>query len=187
MRKYIHNPNFKNFSSWLLILPLVFSMYGCPYRSAYKLDDEPKVLVDESLVGKWTTTASRFDGASFPVKMVVDKKTDYEYDLSFIGPLKVALSEVVYKPEQDTIKATAFISEASSRRFLNIYAMSQYYIVEFMYKNDKLTLLPLNEHFTSRLVKSDVQLKQSLELHYKTRLYPLYDDEFCFKQMNRVE
>ena len=162
-------------------------MYGCPYRSAYKLDDEPKVLIDESFIGKWTSTASKFDGTAFPVKMIVGKKTDYEYDLSFIGPLRVALSNVADISKQDTIKATAFISEAASRRFLNIYAMSQFYIVEFMYKNDKLTLLPLNEHFTSRLVKSDAQLKQSLELHYKTRLYPLYDDEFCFKQMTRVE
>lgn len=186
MRKYIHNPNFKKFTRWLLILPIIFSMYGCPYRSAYKLDDEPTLFVDESFVGKWNTSATRSDGKQFQIKMIVAKKNDYEYDLSFIGPLRNALQS--YKiVKEDTINTTAFMSEAASRRFLNIYSMSQFYIVEFIYKNDKITLLPLNEHFTSRLVKSDAQLKQSLELHYKTRLYPLYDDEFCLKEMTRVE
>ncbi|MEO7522840.1 MAG: hypothetical protein ABIT58_02035 [Ferruginibacter sp.] len=186
MSKNLHKASFINFTRYLLILPLLISLYGCPFRSAYKLDNEPNVSVDESLVGKWSSTASKFDGTQFPVKMIVTKKNDYEYDLSFIGPLKNALHS--YNPvKEDTINATAFISEAASRRFLNIRAMSQFYIAEFIYKNDKLTLLPLCEHFTSRLVKSDTELKQMLELHYKTRLYPLYDDEFSLKQMTRVD
>ena len=177
----IYKITFKNLIAWLLILPIVFLLYGCPYSSAYKIDQEPSIPVEDIFIGKWATIAP--NGTA--IKMIIDKKNDYEYNINFTGNLNELKQFNIAK--NDTLKTTAFVSEAATRRFLNIRLFSQYYIAEFIYKNDKITLLPLCEHFTSRLIKSDAEIKSSLEQHYQTRLYPLYDDEFCLRDMKRVE
>ena len=123
-------------------------------------------------------------GRELPLKMIVGKKNDYEYNISFTGNINDLRYFNVVK--EDTLKCTGFISEAASRRFLNIEAGSQFYIAEFIYKDDKITLLPLCEHFTVKIVKSDAELKEALELHFRTRLYPLYDDEFSLRGMSKV-
>jgi len=117
--------------------------------------------------------------------MIVSKKNDYEYDISFIGRINGLRNFNVIK--NDTLRATAFFSEAASRRFLNIDIKGQNYIAEFIYKNDKITILPLCEHFTSKIIKTNSELKQALESHFKTRLYPLYDDDFSIREMSRVK
>lgn len=170
--------------SYVLLAPFVLGLCACPYSSSYKLDAEPGVMIDESFIGKWATFVANSSGNELPMKMIVDKKNDFEYNISFTGNIKDLKRYNVVK--EDTVKASAFISEAASRRFLNVEIRGLYYIVEFIYKDDKVTLLPLSDHFTSRLVRNNNELKISLEQHYKTRLYPLYDDDFCLRQMMRV-
>jgi hypothetical protein len=184
MRK-IYKTVFKDLTACLFILPVVVLLYGCPYSSAFKIDSDPTIPVEETFLGKWTTNTSDANGKSLFIKMIIDKKNDYEYNIDFTGNVHILKRYIDIK--NDTIRTTGFLSEVGSRRFLNIHLFEQYYIVEFIYKNDKITLLPLCEHFTSRLVKSDAEIRSSLEQHYKTRLYPLYDDEFCLKEMTRVD
>ena len=181
----IYTTGFKKLTSLLSLLPLVFLLCGCPYSSAFKIDNDPTIPVEDILIGKWSTNTSDANGQPVDIKMIIDKKNDYEYNIDFTGNVHVLKRYVDIK--NDTIRTTAFISEVDSRRFLNIHLFEQYYLVELIYKNDKITLLPLCEHFTSRLIKSDAEIRSSLEQHYKTRLYPLYDDEFCLKEMVRVE
>jgi hypothetical protein len=78
------------------------------------------------------------------------------------------------------------MSSVASRQFLNIQVKGQTYISEFVYKDEKISLLPLCEHFTVKIVRSNNELREALELHYKTRLFPLYDEPFCLKDMVRV-
>jgi hypothetical protein len=184
MRKKILPAYFKQYRHLLLALPFLLLLYGCPYSSSYKIDTDPTVLADDGFVGKWATVALTDGGTTLPVKMIVAKRNDYEYDLCFTGQLNALQKFNVIK--EDSIKATGFISEAANRRFLNLSLKGQYYIAEFIYKNDKITILPLCEHFTMKLVRSNAELRQALELHYKMRRYPLYDDEFCLKEMSRV-
>jgi hypothetical protein len=169
----------------LLLLPVILAgLYGCPYRSPYKLENEPTVLADDVLVGKWATMITNAAGMEKPVRMTVSKYSDYEYDLCLTGNMRELKFQNVVR--EDTIKGRAFISEAASRQFLNVKVMGRYYIAEFYLKNNKLTILPLCDHFTGKMVKSNRELKQALELHFKTRLYPLYDEDFSLKEMSRV-
>ena len=174
----------KNSGIFFIIVPFLLLLYGCPYSSSYKLDTEPSVLVDDALVGKWATMVADGAGNDLPLKMIVDKKNDFEYGLSFTGNINDLRYYNVIK--EDTIKATAFLSEAAGRRFLNIALKGQFYIAELVYRDSKISILPLCEHFTVKMIKNDAELKQALELHFKTRLYPLYDDAFCLKDMVRV-
>lgn len=168
----------------LVSLCLLVVLSGCPYSSNYKLDDEPTVPVDEALVGKWATMKLNGAGSEQPLRMTVEKGSDYEYKIDFVGNINdLRYFNVV---EGDTLKATAFLSEVASRRFLNFRVKGQYYIAELLVKENRLTLLPLCEHFTVKMIRNNAELRLALELHYKTRLYPLYDDEFSLREMFRV-
>ena len=173
---------YKHIVTAVLILPLVFLMYGCPYSSSYKIDREPTVLADDTFVGKWATVISTATDNQ-PLKMLVSKKNDYEYYINFTGHIN-GIHDYI---SGDTLKTTAFFSEAASRRFLNIDIKGQTYIAEFIYKNDMISILPLCEHFTSKVIKTDDELKKALEYHFRTRLYPLYDDDFSIRNLRRVK
>ena len=167
-----------------LSICLMFLLSGCPYSSNYKLDNEPTVPIDEALVGRWATMKLNGAGSEQPLRMMVEKATDYEYQVNFVGNINdLRYFNVV---EGDTLKATAFLSEVASRRFLNFRVKGQYYIAELLVNENRLTLLPLCEHFTVKMIRNNAELRLALELHYKTRLYPLYDDEFSLREMFRV-
>ena len=158
---------------------------ACPFSSPYKLDDEPSMYVEEVLLGKWATYVKRPDSdKEEPVKVILSKKTDTEYDIVLIGfvkelrPLRIATA--------DSVKGTAFMSTVGGKQFLNISIKSQTYIAELQLKDDKLSILPLVEHFTSKMIKDNSALRNSVEFHYKTRVHPMVDDDFSLKNMVRV-
>ncbi len=184
MRKNIYKKGLSGLTISAFILSLSLFLYGCPYNSSYKIDPEPLIPADETLVGKWSTIIST-ETDNQPLRMLVSKKNDYEYNLDFVGRINGLRNFSVL--DKDTLRASAYFSDAASRRFLNIDIKGQTYIAEFIYKNDKITLLPLCEHFTSKIIKNDTELKTALEYHYKTRLYPLYDDEFSIRELQRVK
>src|SRR4051812_41542284 len=109
----------------LVLLPLSFFVYGCPYNSSYKIDTEPQILADDTFVGKWSTIISD-ETDKQPLKMLVTKKNDYEYEIDFIGRINGLRNFSILN--KDTLKASAFFSEAASRRFLNIDIKGQTYI-----------------------------------------------------------
>ena len=171
-------------SALSILFTLTFILCGCPYSSVYKLDGEPAVPIDETLIGKWATMVTTGSGDEQPLKMIVAKRSDFEYDMSFIGQINDLRYFNVLTG--DTLKATAFLSEAASRRFLNVQVKGETFIAEMVQKDGKLNLLPLCEHFTVKMIRNNEELRTALEWHFKTRLYPLYDPEFCLKQMSRV-
>jgi hypothetical protein len=69
---------------------------------------------------------------------------------------------------------------------MDLTIKSEHYIAEIKMENGKLSILPLSEHFTNRIVRSNDQLKQAIFLHFKTRLYPLYEEAFCLREMVKV-
>jgi hypothetical protein len=36
------------------------------------------------------------------------------------------------------------------------------------------------------MIMNNTDLRNSVELHYRTRVHPLYDNDFCLKEMIRV-
>ena len=183
MRKNRLENIFRKLFLYTLSGTVILLQYGCPYNSSYKIGGDPAVPIDENLLGKWSTVISTSTDNQ-AVRMIVGKQSDFEYDLSFVGRINGLRNWSAFR--NDTLKASAFFCDAANRRFLNINIGGQYYIAEFIYRDDKITLLPLCEHFTSKIIKSDWELKVAIESHYKTRLYPLYDDEFSLKELTRV-
>jgi len=173
----------------LLTIPLLFllcvSLCSCPYSSIYKLDDNPGIYVEDVLLGKWATFVKKpGTEKEEPVKMILSRKTDTEYNIAFIGysrelrPYRVVTA--------DSVLGTAFMSTVNGKQFLNINIKSQIYIAELKYEDEKLSIFPLVEHFTSKMIFNNTALRNSVEFHYRTRVHPMFDEDFCLKDMIRV-
>jgi hypothetical protein len=166
----------------LFIIPI---LQGCPFNSPYKIDSTPQNYVNESLMGSWQGNVIDDYGVSRVVNMNLSKKTDNEYDVYFWGSFYKKKKK--YTAVQDTIYGTAYISYVANRQFMNIGVEGKYYITEFKYEQDEISLLPLAESFSSKIIKSDEQLKSAILMHYKTRLFPVYDETFCLRNMKRIK
>src|SRR5450631_3374409 len=112
-----------------LLFPLCVSLCSCPYSSIYKLDDNPGIYVEDVLLGKWATFVKRpGTEKGEPVKMILSRKTDTEYNIAFIGysdelrPYHVVTA--------DSVLGTAFMSTVNGKQFLNINIKSNIYIAE---------------------------------------------------------
>ncbi len=169
----------------IVSLSLLFILSGCPYRSIYSIDNEPQLQVDKTYFGSWETTIIDEKNRPIKIEMNLARKTDSIYNVFFAGFLGRVNKKK--KPQLDTICGTCFMSEIGNRLFLNVDVKEQIFIAEFVYKNDEINLLALCEHFTNKMIKSNEQLKNAVAFHYRTRLYPLYDESFCLKNMTRIK
>ena len=168
-----------------LLFFLCLTLCACPYSSAYYLDETSGMNVQAALLGKWTTYMKK-PGSSGEeeIYLSLSKKTDTEYHISITGnlnelrPYRVLIS--------DSLTGTAFMSLVDNRQFLNININSRIYIAELKLKDDKLSLLPLAENFTGKMVRNTADLRKSVEVHYKTRVHPLLDDDFCLRNMVKL-
>lgn len=168
-----------------LLYLLAVSLCSCPYSSPYKLDDVPGIYVEDILLGKWATFVKKSGtDREEPVKLILSKKNETEYNIAFTGYLDELRPFNIINA--DSVTGTAFMSTVGEIQFLNISIQSKIYIAELKYKNDKLSLLPLVEHFTAKMIANNAALRNSVEFHYKTRLRPMYDDDFCLKDMVKV-
>jgi hypothetical protein len=169
----------------LLFTALAFMLSACPYSSAYKLDDEPMLPIDESLLGKWAAFIKKsHNEKEDPVKIIFTKKTETVYNIAITGYIDELRPYIAFTA--DSIKGEAFLSIVENKEFLNLLINNRNYIGEVKKENGKLFLLPLSESFTAKLVKSNSVLRTALEVHYKTRVRPAYDEEFCLRNLVRV-
>jgi hypothetical protein len=165
-----------------LLFFLSITLCACPYSSAYNLDETPGIYVEDALLGNWLAFIKK-PGSSReePVYLTLAKKTDTEYYIAFTGnlnelnPFKLTSS--------DSLTGTAFMSTIGGRQFFNIRVNSRIYIAELKLKDDKLSLLPLAEHFTAKMIRNSQSLRNSVDVHYKTRVNPVLDDDFCLRDM----
>ncbi len=141
--------------------------------------------VEDALLGKWTTLMKK-PGSSREeeIYLSLSKRTETQYNISITGnldelrPYRVLIS--------DSLTGTAFMSLVDDRRFFNININSRVYIAELLLKDDKLSLLPLAESFTAKMILNSAALRKSVEVHYKTRVHPLLDDDFCLRNMVKL-
>ena len=164
---------------------LCTALCSCPYSSPYNLDETPGIYVEDALLGSWVTHITKPNNSrKEPVYLQLAKKTDTEYDISFSGNLDElrAFSRI----SSDSLKGSAFMSTVGGKQFLNIKINSRIYIAEFVMKGEKLSLLPLAESFTAKMVLNSTDLRNSVDFHYKTRIHPVLDDEFCLRDMVKL-
>lgn len=163
---------------------MIVVLSGCPYRSIYAIDTEPQLPINESYLGTWETMA--VDANSKPIKVTLNltKNTDSVYNIEFSGYFGRVNKKK--KPVIDTIAGTSYLSNIGTREFMNIKVKKLVFIAHVIYKDDELTLFAMTENFTNKMIKCDEQLRNALAYHFRTRLNPLYDDDFCLKNMKRV-
>lgn len=184
----MHNPSvylIKKSSIYISFLTAILCLYGCPYSSVYRIDQEPEVHVEDMYIGKWATMATVPNGKKYPVKMIFDKYSEFEYNIFFTGYMKDL--DPFRLSVNDTIRGTAFMSIVSDRKILNINIRGEYYLAECKYQNGKLSVFPLCDHFTNKIIKRSSELRLALEWHFKSRVFPLYDETYSLKDMVRVE
>ena len=168
-----------------LLFFLSVTLCACPYSSAYYLDETPNIYVEDALVGKWIAFVKKPNSTrEEAVYCSLEKKNDTEYNISFSGNLD-ALRPYKYITS-DSLAGTAFMSTVDSRQFLNIRINSRVYIAELEFKDDRLSLMPLAESFTAKMIFNSAALRKSVEVHYKTRVHPTLDDDFCLRNMVKV-
>lgn len=169
----------------LIIVCCSITLCGCPYSSSYKLDDEPNMYVEDGLLGSWETNIKKANSdREEPVTLTLKRKNETEYFISFSGSINELRRYNIMS--SDSLSGTAFMSTVDGNQFLNICIKSQVYIAELKLKDGKLSLLPLVEHFTAKLVQNNAALRTCVSFHYKTRVHPMLDDEFCLKDMVKV-
>ena len=174
----------KTIFSITLLFFLSVLLCSCPYSSPYKLDESPSIYVEEEILGSWATFVKKPNGKEEPVKLILSKKNDTEYNIAFTGYLNELKPFRIL--DKDSISGTAFMSTAAGRQFLNITIKGTAYIAELKFKDGMLSLLPLVEHFTSKMIFNNTELRHSVEFHYKTRVHAMYDDDFCLREMLKV-
>jgi hypothetical protein len=173
------------FSTISLLFFLSVLLCACPYSSPYQLDVNPNIYVEDELLGSWATFVKKpVSGKEEPVKLILSKRNDTEYNIAFTGYLdELKPFKLVYK---DSVSGIAFMSTVAGKQFLNISIKGTNYIAELKLKNGNLSLLPLVEHFTSKMIQNNAELRNCVEFHYKTRVHALYDDDFCLRDMVKV-
>jgi hypothetical protein len=175
----------KALTTILVLLSLSILLCGCPYSSSYSIDDTPTIYVEDGLLGKWATFVKKpgFNKEE-PVKMVLTKKNDTEYNIAFTGYLDELKRFGVV--QSDSISGTAFMSTVGKYQFLNITIKNKIYIAQLVVKDESLSLLPLVEHFTAKMVHNNIGLRTAVDYHYKMRVHPLVDEDFCLRDLVRV-
>ena len=178
----------KSFLHPALLVLLCIVLWGCPYDSAYSIDEAPQQPIDEELIGKWASFVQRpsyqNEYTEAPVKIMFEKSTDMEYGVTITGYIDDLKRYRVC--ENDTIKGTAFLSLINNRPFLNTFIKGKVYIAEIKKEGNTLDILTLAEHFTSKFIKNSTALRTAIDYHYKTRTAPMYDDWFVLKNLQKV-
>lgn len=164
---------------------MLCTLYACPFSSVYTLDDEPTLPVSEEYVGNWATTIQGPYNKNYPVRLSIEKYTDSLYWLVFTADMRELAPWRI--GANDTLKGTAFLSDIKGRTVINYQAAGHNFIGEFLYKEGRLTILPIAERFTNKIIRNNKELRLMLEWHYDSRLNPFYDETFSLRNMIRVK
>ena len=168
----------KKFFYSLFLLPFLVVLSGCPFDSAYPIDETPLQNVEENILGKWTgifkTPTSDNLYTEKLVQLFFEKKSATAYDFWVTGYKDKLKNDG--KPKNDTLKGTAYISSVSDRQFFNVQLYGRYYIAEFIQEKHNVGIKMLAENFTAKFIKTSQDLRNAIDFHFKTRAAPNYDD-----------
>jgi hypothetical protein len=178
----------KNLLPVFLLITCTIFLCGCPYDSPYNIDETASQNIDEVLLGKWATYIKKSGDANHskeePVKIIFGKRTEMDYDIAITGYIEEL--KPFHVITNDSIKGTGYLSSVAGKQFLNAYINGRVYIAEVIKKGATLSILPLSEYFTSKLIKNSNELRTAVEFHYKVKLTPAYDPFFSLKNLQKV-
>ena len=153
------------FISLILICTL---LCGCPYYSPYPLETEPATPVKDNWLGTWNWTSNTKEKTF----VTFSKQNEKEYAIAISGSLKAFTSLAL----NDSLKASGYTTIVDNLVFLNVFYNSRWYIIQVIEKDNKISFLPLAEHFTTKIVTNSGALKTAVSYHFKHRQLAAYDD-----------
>jgi hypothetical protein len=170
--------------SFCTAISIMILLCGCPYNTSFPIEKTPQVEVNQSYLGNWKgKLIDEVSGNTKTVKISISKADDYNYSVVITGKFQ----NIIYKRNvEDTIFGKMFMSRINNKQIANVILENRFFFVDVSYQNDQISFLPLAENFTSFFVKTDMELKNRIAYHFKTRLHPLYEESFCLRNMTRV-
>ena len=130
--------------TWLLALPLLLMLAGCPYKSDFALDTKGK-KVNPALLGKWEPKSG------FKESFNVTQTSDYTYRI-------VKLHE----DKKDSSVYSAYIVDVDGDQFLNLQQQGEmadkgfyFYKVELNTSGSKVTLSPVTENISEKFATAE--------------------------------
>jgi hypothetical protein len=164
----------------------LFLITGCPYHSPHSLEDSPSNSINTSYLGKWKgSMTDEVTGEQTHVRLEIKPFSENEYSFELIGRI-LKRTDKKKRPLIDTLSAIGFISQVDNKQILNIKFRDQIYLSDITYTNDKISIMPLSDHFTSFMIRSSKQLRDVVSYHFKSRINPTYDESACLKNMTRI-
>jgi hypothetical protein len=158
----------------LLLIPVCFLLYACPYESSVPLESGPVESIDSTLLGYWYGIVK--DGSDFFGIEALDIKKQSDSTYSIIRYGKAAKGDIILP---DTSYFTAYTSYVGDMRFMNIESSivtvetrgkkspvvkteKVYYLSAFELHHDTLSVKAINEYFSPsrKGYKTSAELKQ---------------------------
>ena len=94
----------------IIFFAVILILYACPFSSPYKLDKDASIPVDETLLGKWSAIIADKKSNAQPVKVILSRKNDTEYNIDFTGYLNDLRPYKVVR--NDSIKGSVLVVHA---------------------------------------------------------------------------
>jgi hypothetical protein len=178
----------KQFFPLLILITISTFLCGCPYDSPYNIDEAPLQNIDEGLLGKWAAFIIKTDDAGKlkeePVKIIFEKRTEMDYDIAITGYLDELRPYHVIA--NDSIRGTAYLSVVGGKQFLNAYIYGKVYLAEVIKDGPTISILPLSEYFTSKLIKNSKELRTAVAFHCRVKATPAHDPIFSLRKLQKV-
>jgi len=170
--------------SFCTAISIMILLCGCPYNTSFPIEKTPQVEVNQSYLGNWKgKLIDEVSGKNKIVKINISKADDFNYAVVITGKFQNILYQ---RNVEDTIIGSMFMSIINNKQIANVMLDKRVYFADVSYQNDQISFLPLAENFTNFFVKTDVELKNRIAYHFKTRLHPLYEESYCLRNLTRV-
>lgn len=184
---------------FLLLIPLLVVLYGCPYESKVPLTPHPTEPIDTSLLGYWYGIVK--DGSDFFGIEALDikKSSDSVYSITRYG--KAIKGDIILP---DTAYFTGYTSYVDNQRFMNVEGSvlitsfkgkktvvkteKVFYISAIHRSNDTLTVKTVTEKFSSsrKAFNAPEQLKEEVE-ELLGQNHNIYDDIYSMSYRKMPE
>jgi hypothetical protein len=174
----------------LWCLPLIITLYACPFESTVPLAPAPSEPVDSSLLGYWYGIIKDFSDMYGIEALDITKQSDSVYAITRYG--KAVKGDIILP---DTAYFTGYTSYIGEQRYMNIegtvlivtprknkqpeYKREKvYYMSAIDRRHDTLSVKTITEDFSTRKVfKSPEELKQFItELLAQQK--NIYDEQY---------
>ena len=174
----------------LWFLPLLITLYACPFESTVPLASAPTEAVDSSLLGYWYGIIKDGSDAFGIEALDISKQSDSVYAIIRYGK---AVKEDIILP--DTANFTGYTSYIGEQRYMNVEGTvlivtpkrkkqpdikteKVYYLSALILQHDTLNVKTITEDFSTRKFFSTPEELKLFIVDLTARQKNIYDDQF---------